>query len=160
MLSLTLTHTELCYLPCSNCHQHGAVWAGCDSCMWKQLRKYCIPEVFRAVEGERKFHTIFAWQRWWSNILEWVFQSLKISSSCCRHVLKLYFKTLVCPHILHFIPVPGGSIAQDGDKPCKTSACVFEAPEDMDSMHNYEQVNLCDCVYFVSAVSWSHDGAF
>ncbi|XP_069673995.1 protein krasavietz [Periplaneta americana] len=36
--------------------------------------------------------------------------------------------------------VPGGSIAQDGDKPCKTNACVFEAPEDMDSMHNYEQV--------------------
>lgn len=36
--------------------------------------------------------------------------------------------------------VPGGSIAQDGDKPCKTNACVFEAPEDMDSMHSYEQV--------------------
>jgi hypothetical protein len=51
------------------------------------------------------------------------------------------FETLVFPHILHFIPVPGGSIAQDGDKPCKTNACVFEAPEDMDSMHNYEQVN-------------------
>ncbi|PSN42014.1 Protein krasavietz [Blattella germanica] len=36
--------------------------------------------------------------------------------------------------------VPGGSIAQDGDKPCKTNACVFEASADMDSMHNYEQV--------------------
>nr|CAD7432608.1 unnamed protein product [Timema monikensis] len=36
--------------------------------------------------------------------------------------------------------VPGGSIAQEGDKPCKTTACVFEAPEDMDSMHNFEQV--------------------
>ncbi|KAK7864655.1 hypothetical protein R5R35_012424 [Gryllus longicercus] len=36
--------------------------------------------------------------------------------------------------------VPGGSIAQDGDKPYKTNACVFEAPEDMESMHSYEQV--------------------
>ncbi|XP_067003573.1 protein krasavietz [Anabrus simplex] len=36
--------------------------------------------------------------------------------------------------------VPGGSIAQDGDKPCKTNACIFEAPEDMDSLHSYEQV--------------------
>nr|CAD7409170.1 unnamed protein product [Timema cristinae] len=38
--------------------------------------------------------------------------------------------------------VPGGSIAQEGDKPCKTTACVFEAPEDMDSMHNFEQEKL------------------
>ncbi|KAL1122921.1 hypothetical protein AAG570_003246, partial [Ranatra chinensis] len=36
--------------------------------------------------------------------------------------------------------VPGGSIAQDGDKPCKTKACIFDAPEDMVSMRNYEQV--------------------
>lgn len=36
--------------------------------------------------------------------------------------------------------VPGGSIAQDGDKPCKTNACVFEASEDMESMHSFEQV--------------------
>lgn len=36
--------------------------------------------------------------------------------------------------------VPGGSIAQDGDKPVKTSACVFEQPEDMESMRNFEQV--------------------
>jgi hypothetical protein len=67
--------------------------------------------------------------------------------------MKLYFEILVCSHMFHFIPVPGGSIAQDGDKPCKTNACVFEAPEDMDSMHNYEQVNMYDCICFVSAVS-------
>lgn len=36
--------------------------------------------------------------------------------------------------------VPGGSIAQDGDKPVKTSACVFEQAEDMESMRNFEQV--------------------
>lgn len=36
--------------------------------------------------------------------------------------------------------VPGGSIAQDGEKPFKTSACVFEQPEDMDAMRNFEQV--------------------
>jgi len=36
--------------------------------------------------------------------------------------------------------VPGGSIAQDGDKLCKTKACVFEAPADMASMRSYEQV--------------------
>lgn len=38
--------------------------------------------------------------------------------------------------------VPGGSIAQDGDKPVKTSACVFEQLEDMESMRNFEQVML------------------
>lgn len=36
--------------------------------------------------------------------------------------------------------VPGGSIALDGDKPVKTSACVFEQAEDMESMRNFEQV--------------------
>lgn len=36
--------------------------------------------------------------------------------------------------------VPGGSIAQDGDKPVKTNACVFEQLEDMESMRNFEQV--------------------
>ncbi|KAJ1525763.1 hypothetical protein ONE63_008968 [Megalurothrips usitatus] len=36
--------------------------------------------------------------------------------------------------------VPGGSIAAEGDKPCKTECCLFGAPEDMESMHNYEQV--------------------
>lgn len=36
--------------------------------------------------------------------------------------------------------VPGGSIAQDGDKLCKTTACIFEAPDDMVSMRNFEQV--------------------
>lgn len=39
--------------------------------------------------------------------------------------------------------VPGGSIAQDGDKPVKTSACVFEQAEDMESMRNFEQVARC-----------------
>lgn len=28
----------------------------------------------------------------------------------------------------------------EGDKPCKTDCCLFGAPEDMESMHNYEQV--------------------
>lgn len=36
--------------------------------------------------------------------------------------------------------VPGGSIAQEGDKLCKTTACVFEAQEDMQSLKNFEQV--------------------
>jgi len=36
--------------------------------------------------------------------------------------------------------VPGGSISMEGDKPCKTDCCLFGAPEDMESMHNYEQV--------------------
>jgi len=36
--------------------------------------------------------------------------------------------------------VPGGSIAMEGDKPCKTEFCLFGAAEDMESMHNYEQV--------------------
>lgn len=31
-------------------------------------------------------------------------------------------------------------MSQDGDKLWKTNACVFEAPEDMVSMRNYEQV--------------------
>ena len=60
---------------------------------------------------------------------------------------------LCCLSYEHFILVPGGSIAQDGDKPCKTNACVFEAPEDMDSMHNYEQVNFFGfCILFEHTV--------
>jgi hypothetical protein len=54
---------------------------------------------------------------------------------------------------VHFIPVPGGSIAMEGDKPCKTNACVFEAPEDMDSMHSYEQVNFFDLWVFC-LIAW------
>ncbi|XP_026683541.1 protein krasavietz-like [Diaphorina citri] len=37
--------------------------------------------------------------------------------------------------------VPGGSIAQEGDKLCKTTACIFEAQEDMQSLKNFEQVS-------------------
>ena len=65
----------------------------------------------------------------------------------CFKTLSSYLILLCCLSYVHFIPVPGGSIAQDGDKPCKTNACVFEAPEDMDSMHNYEQVNFGLCVF-------------
>lgn len=36
--------------------------------------------------------------------------------------------------------VPGGQIAQDGDKLCKTTSCIFSAPCDIASLHNYEQV--------------------
>ncbi|CAB0003646.1 unnamed protein product [Nesidiocoris tenuis] len=36
--------------------------------------------------------------------------------------------------------VPGGSIAQDGDKQCRTNSCIFSAPSDMASLRNYEQV--------------------
>ncbi|KAK7586060.1 hypothetical protein V9T40_003936 [Parthenolecanium corni] len=36
--------------------------------------------------------------------------------------------------------VPGGSVAQDGDKLCKTNACIFEASDDMASMRSFEQV--------------------
>ena len=35
--------------------------------------------------------------------------------------------------------VPGGSISQDGEKP-RTSYCIFDAPESMESMRNHEQV--------------------
>lgn len=35
--------------------------------------------------------------------------------------------------------VPGGSISQDGEKPW-TSACIFAAKEDMESMREQEQV--------------------
>jgi hypothetical protein len=47
-----------------------------------------------------------------------------------------------CLSCVRLIAVPGGSIAVEGDKPYKTNACVFEAPEDMESMHSYEQVNF------------------
>lgn len=59
--------------------------------------------------------------------------------------------------------VPGGSIAQDGDKPVKTSACVFEQPEDMESMRNFEQVksggqkwSLVECFFITTHLgdSW------
>ncbi|CAH0765029.1 unnamed protein product [Bemisia tabaci] len=36
--------------------------------------------------------------------------------------------------------VPGGSIAQEGDKLCKTNVCVFEAPADLPSLREFEQV--------------------
>lgn len=49
-------------------------------------------------------------------------------------------KDIYIVDILNSFSVPGGSIAQDGDKPCKTNACIFEASEDMESMHSYEQV--------------------
>lgn len=35
--------------------------------------------------------------------------------------------------------MPGGSISQDGEKP-RTSYCIFDAPESMESMRNHEQV--------------------
>jgi len=35
--------------------------------------------------------------------------------------------------------VPGGSISQDGEKP-STEYCIFRAAEDMEAMHNHEQV--------------------
>lgn len=38
-----------------------------------------------------------------------------------------------------FVTVPGGSISQDGEKP-RTNYCIFDAPEDMESMRNHEQV--------------------
>lgn len=37
--------------------------------------------------------------------------------------------------------VPGGSISQDGENP-STNACIFTAPEDMESMRNQEQIFL------------------
>lgn len=35
--------------------------------------------------------------------------------------------------------VPGGSISQDGEKP-STECCIFTAAEDMEAMHQHEQV--------------------
>lgn len=37
--------------------------------------------------------------------------------------------------------VPGGSISQDGETP-STQFCIFNAPDDMDSMRNHEQVGF------------------
>lgn len=42
--------------------------------------------------------------------------------------------------------VPGGSISQDGEKPW-TSACIFAAKEDMESMREQEQVNYSTKMY-------------
>ncbi|XP_059488343.1 protein krasavietz [Neocloeon triangulifer] len=36
--------------------------------------------------------------------------------------------------------MPGGSIQLEGDKVCKWGSCIFDAAEDMETMHNYEQV--------------------
>lgn len=38
------------------------------------------------------------------------------------------------------ILVPGGSIQLEGDKVCKWGSCIFDASEEMDMMHSYEQV--------------------
>lgn len=43
--------------------------------------------------------------------------------------------------------VPGGSISQDGEKPY-TSACIFAASEDMESMREQEQVRIFPSFYF------------
>lgn len=45
--------------------------------------------------------------------------------------------------------VPGGSISQDGEKPY-TTACIFAASEDMDSMREQEQVSF---IIFLSTSS-------
>ena len=37
------------------------------------------------------------------------------------------------------ISVPGGSLSQDGEKPY-TTACIFAAPDTMESMREQEQV--------------------
>lgn len=44
--------------------------------------------------------------------------------------------------------VPGGSISQDGEKPY-TSACIFAASEDMDSMREQEQVSFLTTTYIL-----------
>lgn len=39
--------------------------------------------------------------------------------------------------------IPGGSIAQDGDKQVRTKVCVFTQAGDIESMRKFDQVNFC-----------------
>lgn len=75
-----------------------------------------------------------------SNDLEAISKYLDAAGSKLdyRRYGEVLFDILIAGGLL----VPGGSIAQDGDKPVKTSACVFEQPEDMESMRNFEQVDI------------------
>lgn len=52
-----------------------------------------------------------------------------------RRYGEVLFDVLIAGGLL----VPGGSISQDGEKP-STEYCIFHAPEDMDALHNQEQV--------------------
>lgn len=52
-----------------------------------------------------------------------------------RRYGEVLFDVLIAGGLL----VPGGSISQDGEKP-STEYCIFHAEEDMDAMHNHEQV--------------------
>jgi len=72
----------------------------------------------------------------------WKFLDQAGSKVDYRRYGEVLFDILIAGGLL----VPGGSISQDGaisqdgDKLWKTNACVFDAPEDMVSMRNYEQV--------------------
>lgn len=52
-----------------------------------------------------------------------------------RRYGEVLFDVLIAGGLL----VPGGSISQDGEKP-STEYCIFHATEDMEAMHNHEQV--------------------
>ncbi|RZF48705.1 hypothetical protein LSTR_LSTR011335 [Laodelphax striatellus] len=70
--------------------------------------------------------------------LEAVYKFLDAAGSKLDY--RRYGETLFDILIAGGLLVPGGSIAQDGDKICKTNACVFETPEDIASLRNFEQV--------------------
>lgn len=55
-------------------------------------------------------------------------------------------------HVVLLSCYTGGSISQDGEKPY-TSACIFAASEDMDSMREQEQVSF----EFVTLITFPRD---
>ncbi|CAH4027413.1 protein krasavietz [Pieris rapae] len=52
-----------------------------------------------------------------------------------RRYGEVIFDVLIAGGLL----LPGGSVSMDGETP-KTNTCIFNASEDMESMHNFEQV--------------------
>ncbi|XP_075222594.1 basic leucine zipper and W2 domain-containing protein kra [Lycorma delicatula] len=70
--------------------------------------------------------------------LEAVFKFLDTAGS--KHDYRRYGEALFDILIAGGLLVPGGSIAQDGDKVCRTNACVFGASAEMSSMRTHEQV--------------------
>ncbi|XP_014093783.1 protein krasavietz [Bactrocera oleae] len=69
--------------------------------------------------------------------LEQIFKYLDIAGNKLdyRRYGEVLFDILIAGGLL----VPGGSISQDGEKP-RTSYCIFEANEDIETMRNHEQV--------------------
>jgi hypothetical protein len=69
--------------------------------------------------------------------LEAIFKYLDIAGNKLdyRRYGEVLFDILIAGGLL----IPGGQISQDGEKP-STTACIFAASEDMESMRNHEQI--------------------